>query len=361
MAVDFEDPVFAYHVRILLIRLEGSQWIAASCDWEIEVLDLADHTVVPLARGAEPPQRVRGNIYMRTEVDEVARAAAHAEARALAVVVGSAVTGGASATSAEWYFSDTDHERVGETVPGDCVRNPAVMVMRGSSALVNLGEEDGWTHAERVLPADHSAWVDEKRNGPGRDPRVLPLQKDARGQRYCNLREALTNMTPLTEPPPKDWPFRGPSAALELLQSARAAGEDLTTFHAYFLQSSGLSAESQVAIKHRDLLAVLTHLVCFDQGNAPQLASAELVARLVLQIHQAVKRCPRAPYFRGTQVMVMSKLDSSGGLLTGDFARFVADEQKTEAFTMKQQRLFAEEEENKSPKKPGKGPGKGDA
>ena len=96
VAVDFEDPVFAYHVRILLIRLEGSKWIAASCDWEIEVLDLADHTVVPLARGAEPPQRVRGNIYMRTEVDEVARAAAHAEARALAAVVGSAVTGGAS-------------------------------------------------------------------------------------------------------------------------------------------------------------------------------------------------------------------------------------------------------------------------
>ena len=167
-------------------------------------------------------------------------------------------------------------------------------------------------------------------------------------------------MTPLANPPPKDWPFRGPSAAMELLQSARAAGEDLTTVHAYFSQSSGLSAESQVAIKHRDLIAVLTHQVCSDQGNAPQLAPAELVARLVLQIHQAVKRCPRAPDFRGTQVMVMSKLDSSGGLLTGDFATFVADEQKSEAFTLKQQRLFAEEEEKRTAKKPGKGPGKGD-
>ena len=76
-----------------------------------------------------------------------------------------------------------------------------------------------------------------------------------------------------------------------------------------------------------------------------------------MQIHQAVKRAPKAPDFRGTQLMVMSRLDSSGGVLTGDFARFVADEQKSEAFTLKQQRLFAEEEEKRK-KPPGKGGGK---
>ena len=43
----------------------------------------------------------------------------------------------------------------------------------------------------------------------------------------------------------------------------------------------------------------------------------------------------------------MSKLDSAGGVLTGDFGRFIADEQKTEAFTLKQQRLFAEEEDKR--------------
>ena len=58
--------------------------------------------------------------------------------------------------------------------------------------------------------------------------------------------------------------------------------------------------------------------------------------------------------------MVMSKLDSSGGLLTGDFAKFVTDEQKTEAFTLKQQRLFAEEEEKRANKgKPGPKGGSG--
>eukprot|EP00974_Lingulodinium_polyedra_P029415 2834140-Lingulodinium_polyedra.AAC.1 len=77
--------------------------------------------------------------------------------------------------------------------------------------------------------------------------------------------------------------------------------------------------------------------------NLPRLSSAELVSRLILQIQQAVKRNPKNPDFRGTAVMIMSKLDSSGGLLVGDFAKFVAEEQKSEAFTMKQQRLHAEE------------------
>ena len=45
--------------------------------------------------------------------------------------------------------------------------------------------------------------------------------------------------------------------------------------------------------------------------------------------------------------MIMSRLDSSGGVLSGDFARYVADEQKALAFTLKQQRLFSEEEDKR--------------
>ena len=43
----------------------------------------------------------------------------------------------------------------------------------------------------------------------------------------------------------------------------------------------------------------------------------------------------------------MSGLDSSGGVLTGEFGRYVADEQKAHAFTLKQQRLYADEEEKR--------------
>ncbi len=44
--------------------------------------------------------------------------------------------------------------------------------------------------------------------------------------------------------------------------------------------------------------------------------------------------------------MTTSRLDASGGVITGDFAKYVAEEQKTEAFTLKQQ---ADEEDKRKP------------
>ena len=112
-----------------------------------------------------------------------------------------------------------------------------------------------------------------------------------------------------------------------------------------------MNPDHAVAIKHRDLLSVLHHLVAFDQLNAGQLAGAEMCARLILQIHQAVTRSPKNPVFQGTSLMVMSSLDSTGGVLTGKYARWTADEQKSKAFTMKQQRLYQEEEEKRKGQK----------
>ena len=48
-----------------------------------------------------------------------------------------------------------------------------------------------------------------------------------------------------------------------------------------------------------------------------------------------------------------SCLGSTGGVLTGTFAKFVAEEQKAEALTLKQQRLFAEEDEKRKNQKSG--------
>jgi len=351
VAIDFPDDAnFGYHVRFLFVRLsEPGKWIAGSCDWDLEVVDLTQHHVVSLPRAGEIPQRLRGNVYYRGVLDEQRLSTARAEAASLAQVLGAAVAGGGG-VAADWLFADTAHEQFGEPVPPDVVRNPARMTIQGALAMVDMGD-DGWTFAERVMAADKDAWLHEKRNGPGRDARVLPLCRDARGHRFVTLREAMQHMRQLSSPPPSDWPFKGPAALWEVLCSARAAGEDLGTYHDYYLRTSGLDGSHPVAIKHRELFSILKHLICFDQADAPQLASAELVARLILQIHQAVRRSPKAPDFRGTQLMIMSQLDSSGGILTGDFAKFVAEEQKSEAFTVKQQRLFAEEEEKRKGQK----------
>ena len=62
-----------------------------------------------------------------------------------------------------------------------------------------------------------------------------------------------------------------------------------------------------------------------------------------------------APDFKGLDVMVSNRLDLGGPSFVGDFAKWTAEEQKSEAFTMKQQRLYSEEMQKKLPKEEGGG------
>eukprot|EP00959_Pyramimonas_sp_CCMP1952_P458960 9477480-Pyramimonas_sp.AAC.1 len=50
--------------------------------------------------------------------------------------------------------------------------------------------------------------------------------------------------------------------------------------------------------------------------------------------------------------MAISTLDSSGGVLSGEFARWTAEEQKSAALAMKQQRLYQEEEDKRRGNRP---------
>eukprot|EP00974_Lingulodinium_polyedra_P012683 1228536-Lingulodinium_polyedra.AAC.1 len=102
---------------------------------------------------------------------------------------------------------------------------------------------------ERILPADLESWKDEKRQGPGRDPRVLPIVRTARDFRFVTLRDALCEMRAAATAP--DWPFRGPSASAEVLEGIVACGEDLASYHEYWLRVSGASPESSASMQHR--------------------------------------------------------------------------------------------------------------
>jgi hypothetical protein len=359
VAIEFaDDPNYSWHHRILLAKLDGGRWIVLTPDGDVEVADLSAHRVVPLTRGKAVPARVAGDIYLLAVLSDADLRVAGAEAAALAGILGTAV-GVPVGVRADWIFSDPAHENWGVNVPAALLSAVGQTVLRGSVGLVQEDPADmaTWTTIERILPADLEAWKDEKRSGPGRDPRVLPLRRDAQDHRYCILRQAMMEMTMTSGASSSsaasaasssakmgpDWIFRGPSAVSELLRGVRAAGEDLSGYHEYYCRAAGLEPANAVAIKHRDLLSVLHHMVTFDQLDAPFLASAELCARLILQCQAAVKKSPKQPDFRGLQMMTMSDLDASGGVLTGDFARFVAEEQKSEAFTLKQQRLYADE------------------
>ena len=219
--------------------------------------------------------------------------------------------------------------------------------------MVQVNADGGpeWTVAERLLPADLDEWKDEKHSGPGRDPRLLPVLRDSDKARFRSLREAMNDATYIDQKnPPEDWPFRGPSATKELLTAVRASGEELQGYPDHFMRISGLNPDHPVAIKYRELFVILVHLLAFDQVNPGNSAGVEILSRLVLQVQTAVRRSPKNPDFKGTSLMAMSQLDSAGGILTGEFARFLAEEQKSHAFTLKQQRLFAEEEEKRKNK-----------
>ena len=72
---------------------------------------------------------------------------------------------------------------------------------------------------------------------------MLAVARDQRGHRFTPFYEALAQMTvPVTAAPSgaggaavrkdePDWPFRGPSAALEVMEAIRGSGGDLATYH----------------------------------------------------------------------------------------------------------------------------------
>ena len=335
-----DDANFGWHGRLLLVKLEGARWIVATPTMSLQVLDLAAKTMKPLFRKSPLPVPVAGDFYGFAPLPDDVLSDLVQQAVAMGSILG-AVPTVSSASSSSWYFADTAYEHFGEAAEIASRGNPGRMVTRGASALLET-EADGWTFVERVSQTDLNLWKDEKRHGPGRDPRVLAQERDSQGQRFMSFRDALGVMKFAKQ---ADFPFKGPPAVMETLEGVRASGEDLSGYPDYYFRMSGLSPTSGVAHTFRILFNVLLHLICYDQLNSPQLASAETICRHILQIQKAVKRNPKNPDFRGLSIMINSRLNTSSAdaLLTGDFAKFVAEEQKGDAFIMKQQRLYAEE------------------
>jgi hypothetical protein len=342
--------MFAWHMRILHEKVGDAKWVVSTPDLEVEVLDLSTHRVVPLSRNGPFPARVQGNIYRFDPLDENQLEELRRDASALAVILGAAP---AQATRGDsvWVFADMADEAFGEEVDVNVLRNPNAFIAKGAVGLVETG--DGWTTMERVQRSDVPAWKDEKRTGPGRDPRVLPVERDAKDFRYLGLKDALALYRVVVKAP--DDPFRGPSAIPEVLDMIRGSGEELSGFHEYWVRHSGVHPESAASHTHKTLVSVLLHMVMFDQLNTPALASAECLCRHLTRLHRAVKRNPKAPDFTGLDIMTHSRLDAGGALVNGDFAKWTAEEQKSEAFTLKQMRLITEEQEKRQTRGSGGG------
>ena len=356
-----DDPVYKWHHRVLLMRVEGGKWIVVTPTGDIEVTNLAEaEDLVTLSRNAGFPPHC-ANYFGFGLAADADWSGYRLAARQLADVLGVDVTP-VPADEARWYYSDPAYEKFGEVVAPEKMM-AGRSIIRGTYALVEDEPEegdDGWTVAQRLRPRDHQEWVDEKRSGAGRDPRLNEGPPTEAGRRA--LTSSAVSTLAATKMP--GWIFEGPSASKELFAGIVTNGMEPPAYLAHYQASSGMSTTSGLAVELKVLLTVLWMLVTHDRVNVYNLAGAELISRRILMIQRAVKRNSRAPDFEGLDGYLSNTLDPLGGVLCPEFEKHISELQKTASAILKQQRLAREEAEavasRKKKDKDGKGGGKGD-
>ena len=127
--------------------------------------------------------------------------------------------------------------------------------------LSKLGD-DGTT-GKYVTPEDKEEWLDMKRSGAGRDPRLSEAVSSS-GSLRTTLRDAALTYTKGAR---DGWPFRGPDAVVELVSGILATGLEPQGFVAHLEQNSGIAATSGIAIEFGVHMTTLVHTACLDQYN----------------------------------------------------------------------------------------------
>ena len=336
----FQADAVPWHHRILVHRLENAKWIWITPDWEVQMVDISDVSLRMIGRGEQVPADCMPVYLFGAPVSEVEIAAARLEARRLYEVLGPQAAASRVPAETRWLYSDPASENFGEEVPGAMVAAGADFLVRGSKALAKEAEggEDDWEFLERVTAKDEAMWLDEKRSGPGRDPRIAAAPEGDTG--VIILRDMLTRYK---EKQLKGWVFKGPRAISELLRGVAGTGHELNTYGSYWVKQSGLNPKSATAIEFVSNLTALHFMVTVDLLDPFNSSSAEHIARRSLQIQKAVRKNPAAPDFAGLETYMQHCHDLGGGLQTTDFDRYVSGLQKDEAAVMKQARLIKEE------------------
>ena len=356
VAIDFFADQFPWHHRVLLLQISGAKWIVGTPDLEVQVCDLAGHRVVTLQRNGRWPAQVSGQIYAFDPITDAQRDRMMSSALRLGKILGadtSAVSSGGLVKL--WRVADPGHERFDEVIAPELVIPGDRAVIRGDHALWSPSEDE-WIGLQRIADKDHAAWLEGKRSGPGRDRRIIPVQRDSLEKRRVLLRDALVHYR---EAPFADWPFRGTRATRELLDSVAAGGYELGSFHAAWVQRCGASQSAAVVHEHRIGFDYLQLFMSYDQCDLTNLAGIEALSRRLLIIEKAIRRNPKAPDFSGSEMFTASTFDESGGVVVSGFDKYMAQEQQAQAVILKQNCLWAEERDTEKKKQHGRGGGGG--
>jgi hypothetical protein len=135
----FGDGAIPYHHRVLLVQIEAACWVVSTPDFDVEVINLSDMTVVALQRKSPfPPRYVADGCYGFVNpilANDIQRL--RAEAIALAGVMGVAAPAallGLGAPAARWRFADTSRADFATEVPVLLTGDVDSFIMRESIA-----------------------------------------------------------------------------------------------------------------------------------------------------------------------------------------------------------------------------------
>ena len=344
----YPADIFQYHARLLLLHISGALWIILTPTLDLYQEDFAGEDVVPLARAAQFPMNDRPYFTFEHLTEDTLNGLRR-RAAGLAAILGVTAASIPATIGAgmRWIFADTSLAEFNQEVPDDLMQQgePAVVIREGHALVSRVNPNDRakrlWTVAEKVSDAERPAWVAEKREGAGRDPRLAAITFDSTKPRPL-FREAIAGMNRMATADASI--FSGPSATAELVGGLLQTGLEPPGYHASWERTSGVGPKSAICREHLHLWMLLWYLAVVDRLDVFANTSAEHVSRRILQIQKAVKKNPGSPDFTGLEVYGQHLIDAGGALPSSKFDAHVATTQKAEAFFMKQTRLAREEE-----------------
>ena len=359
--------------HLLLYRIGDARWVVLDTDNVVEVIDMTQEVIVPVARNSVFPAECRPLLALPLMTDAEMEAA-RARGRQLADVLGVATNIQGAIQDAHWIFSDPSHSSFSAQVPAEYVQGPGFQA-QGAVALVNAPARDGelnrYTVCERVADRDLPQWLALKREGAGRDPRLLGGQTTL-DHSVPTFREAFRqsaassskNTTPLASRGTVDaLRFEGTPAVDELGEILAGSNIEPQEFTARFLERSGLGSHSALGREYQFGMYALWCLLVLDKLDISRLRCAEHLSRRLLQIDRAVKGTPGRANFDGLEFYMRHTEGGMGHSHTPAFDKYVGEVLRGEALVSKNRRLAQEEAEaaaKKREKKKEKGAGKGD-
>ena len=367
IAVDPPEPYPYFHI-ILLDRIDGSNWIVADPEGKVEALDLRTEQVIPLVRGHTFPDAGRPFLAF-VHLTEVMLAGLRAQSKALHLIVkaqaplGAAGAAGTSSSDSQWLFSDPARACFNQPVPVDVLADSAkVSVMDSVGVVMYLDAADDEQDEERpvsielVSDKDRADWIRAKRQGAGRDPRLMPLQPTSRKTKVQLFSAAFQDFDHSVKPDKTRFP--GPPATEVVLRSIAESGLEITAYGNEFLRLHNVPSNSATAKMYMYLLHAFQYLVCVDRLDPMHLSVAEHLSRKVLQQQKAIQRNPKNPDFTGLEEYERHAKGATGEMYAPEWDKHVSEQHRNQALIDRNQRLAAEEKQlavSASPKKGAKG------